>query len=102
MSSESLSQEASLASKLLYNSGANALGCWEWLRYCNGRGYSTVRWAGKKHRAHRLSYQVWRGKIPDHLEIDHLCRNRRCINPNHLELVTNIENLNHAKKGTEK
>lgn len=62
--------------------------CWEWGgRICNGYGYS----AGK--RAHRLVYELLVGLIPEGLVLDHLCRNKRCVNPAHLEPVTQRENM---------
>lgn len=43
--------------------------------------------------AHRVGYELYVGKIPDGLMLDHLCRNRCCVNPKHLEPVTNLENV---------
>jgi hypothetical protein len=63
-------------------------GCWEWQGYVNRSGYGQFR--GKY--AHRGSYEMFRGPIPQGLEIDHLCRNRKCVNPAHLEAVTQKEN----------
>jgi len=71
--------------------------CWEFngeiLR--NGYGRLTATLAGNRMRfsAHRLSYMLFVGPIPDNLVIDHLCRNRRCFNPKHLEAVTILENV---------
>jgi hypothetical protein len=48
---------------------------------------------GKQYKPHRLAYQLTMGQIPDGLVIDHLCRNRRCCNPAHMEPVTNGENV---------
>lgn len=62
--------------------------CWEWVGGVSTQGYGRL---GDGY-AHRISYEVMVGPIPDGLELDHLCRNRRCINPNHLEVVTAAEN----------
>ena len=70
--------------------------CWEWPKSCGSHGYGQVGWGGKDARrlvlAHRMSYLIFLGPIPEGMTVDHLCRNRRCINPAHLRLLTNLEN----------
>lgn len=67
--------------------------CWPWTAGL-GRGGYGVFWVPPHQRcAHRLSYELEVGPIPDGLVIDHLCRNRSCINPGHLEPVTHRINL---------
>lgn len=56
-------------------------------------GYGKHLFANGETHAHREAYRLWRGPIPDGLEIDHLCRVRRCVNPWHLEAVTHQENV---------
>lgn len=68
-------------------------GCWEWTGAIDRNGYGRIRVNGKLDRAHRASYETHVGQIPDGLHIDHLCRNRRCLNPDHLEPVTPAENV---------
>ena len=69
-------------------------GCWNWTgtRYY-GYGYLRPGNGRPPVRAHRWSYQRWVGPIPAGLELDHLCRNKACVNPAHLEPVTHRENL---------
>ncbi len=67
-------------------------GCWEW-RACISNGYPQFMVDKKLVGAHRYSYELFREKIPAGLQIDHLCRNKICVNPEHLEVVTNRENV---------
>jgi len=69
-------------------------GCWIWCGYKNQKGYGIFgKDPGKAVKAHRFSYNNFVGKIPDGLQIDHICRTRCCVNPSHLEPVTNRENV---------
>lgn len=66
--------------------------CWP-ANECDRGGYGRVRWRNKTYRAHRFAYEIMVGPIPDGFELDHLCGNRRCVNPAHLEPVTHQENV---------
>lgn len=66
-------------------------GCWLWLMG-GCLGYGRIRMGGVQIGAHRISYEAFIGPIPDGLEIDHLCRVRSCVNPAHLEPVTQAVN----------
>ncbi len=69
-------------------------GCWVFPGADNGRGYGIVGLPGRRMAyAHRVVYEALVGTIPQGLQIDHLCRNRRCVNPDHLQVVTARENL---------
>lgn len=63
-------------------------GCWLWLGCVDEKGYGRVSLGGRLFPAHSRSYQRAKGRIPRGLEIDHLCRNPSCVNPDHLEPVT--------------
>ncbi len=65
--------------------------CWLWTAALTGNGYGNCHMQGES-LAHRWSYKVLVGPIPDGLHIDHLCRVRNCVNPDHLEAVTQAEN----------
>ena len=71
-----------------------ATGCWEWTKSLDGGGYgrmvtgSHVDGTRRLRKTHRLAYEEWVGPIPAGLHLDHLCRNRKCCNPEHLEPVT--------------
>lgn len=80
--------------------GAGLGPCWLWTGRLNNKGYGRVTlWAKKRgYMAHRMAYEFAVGPIPDGLEIDHLCRNRICCNPSHLEPVTHQENVRRARR----
>lgn len=62
--------------------------CWAWMAGLIGPGYGAFWFEGKQRRAHIVSYVWENGPIPDGLELDHLCRTRHCVRPDHLEAVT--------------
>ena len=64
--------------------------CWEWLAGKDDDGYGKFHGHGG---SHRFSYELFRGKIPKGMHLDHLCRNPGCVNPWHLEIVTCRENI---------
>lgn len=68
-------------------------GCWLWTGSRQKNGYASMKVQGKTRIAHRVAYEHFVGRIPDGLHIDHRCRRRHCVNPSHLEPVTNRENL---------
>jgi len=63
-------------------------GCHLWTGYVHRTGYGRVAYHGKVREAHRVAYELAHGPVPKGKEIDHLCRVRRCVNPDHLEAVT--------------
>ncbi|MGW6658898.1 HNH endonuclease signature motif containing protein [Rhodococcus sp. NPDC055024] len=70
-------------------------GCWNWLNVPTSEGYGEVNLTilGRKRLVHTVTYELSIGPVPDGLELDHLCRNRLCCNPDHLEPVTHTENI---------
>lgn len=79
----------------------NALtGCWIWQRGVNEKGYGVLKAGGRARvKAHRLYYERHVGAIPEGLDVHHLCQNRRCVNPAHLEAVDRSTHMSeHAKE----
>ncbi len=68
-------------------------GCWIWLRGKDSDGYGGANLNGQRMSAHVKYYTIHKGRIPKGFEIDHLCRNHSCVNPEHLEAVTKVENV---------
>lgn len=66
--------------------------CINWTGAQNSKGYGCFAIDGKAQLAHHLAWEDERGPIPEGMTIDHLCRNRACVNVEHLEVVTNVEN----------
>lgn len=76
-------------------------GCWEWDHISPGTGgYGVVRYNGRQMVAHRAVYEILVGPIPEGLTLDHLCRNRACVRPDHLEPVSMRENVLRGKAVT--
>lgn len=83
---------------LAYSQRPSDDACWMWLGCENGKdeingGYARFIAHGKVIMVHRWAYQQWVGPIPEGYQIDHLCRNRMCVNPKHLEGVTQRDNI---------
>lgn len=84
-------------------------GCWPWKSACDD-GYAMVRWVGRNQPAHRVVYEAMVGPIPDGAELDHTCHSsdtscpggpcvhRRCVNPDHLEPVTPLVNVERSQR----
>lgn len=72
--------------------------CWAWRGGIVKGGYGrfvarSAAWKPDGHRAHRVAWELLRGPVPAGLQLDHVCRNRLCVNPDHLEIVTNKVNV---------
>lgn len=67
--------------------------CWPWRGAASNLGYGVIRISGRGYQAYRVIYELERGDIPDGLVLDHLCCNPRCVNPYHMEPVTQRLNI---------
>lgn len=72
-------------------------GCWTFTGRLNG-GYAWISVEGTPRYAHRVMWELKNGPVSIGLELDHLCRNRACVNPDHLELVTHEVNMNRSRR----
>lgn len=69
------------------------VGCWEWQGTLNEDRYGIFRLQGKRIKAHRFSFSLYKGDIPKDKVVRHNCDNAKCCNPNHLQLGTQEENI---------
>lgn len=73
--------------------------CWLWTARKNKDGYGQFDVGGRSVGAHRFAYETCIGEIPKHLECDHVCRVRHCVNPAHIELIPHAENVRRGEGG---
>lgn len=72
---------------------ATECGCWLWMGYCDENGYGGLTIARQRETAHRVSWRISCGEIPDGLFVCHRCDTPSCVNPNHLFLGNNLDNV---------
>lgn len=73
-------------------------GCWNWIGKLNHDGYPRINRRGRSHLAYRYFFERAHGPIPDGFEVDHICRNRACVNLDHLQLVSRTENIRRSHR----
>jgi hypothetical protein len=74
--------------------------CWVWTGCLNSRNYGCTSVNGKVVLTHRVAYTIYKGDIPEGLQVDHLCFNTKCCNPSHLEAVTQKVNAERTRRAT--
>lgn len=83
----------SIPCRLLIGIEKNENGCWEWKKSLNARGYGQMRVNGQTRELHKISYRAFKGPVDNGLYVLHKCDNRKCINPDHLYLGTQKDNM---------
>jgi len=94
---EAINREAKSYEHFIKRVSVAASGCWEMDGWHDRDGYAHFHKSKYESKAHRISYEFHKGKIPTGLTIDHLCKNKGCVNPEHLEPVTSEENASRHK-----
>lgn len=78
--------------------------CWNWIGFVNKYNYGAFKTPADRqskrqfHRVHKLMYELCVGEVPKKMDVDHMCNNRKCCNPEHLQLLTRSENLKKRTK----
>lgn len=72
-------------------------GCWKWIGYINNKGYGCLTYRRKNYKAHRWFFELFNGSIEAGLDIDHMCSNRSCVRPSHLQAITHRDNVLKSK-----
>lgn len=85
--------DATVRDRIMARSRQDDSGCWLWTGFMRPDGYANSRYKWHKTLAHRVSYMAFKGPIPEGLVIDHICRVRHCVNPEHLRAITFRENV---------
>jgi hypothetical protein len=90
-------RNAPLIDRMKYRAAEAANGCWEWQGTCNQLGYGMIsfkaEWGWTSTTAHRKFWELTKGEIPEGMQVNHRCDNRRCINPAHLFLGDQVANI---------
>ena len=85
-----------VADRLWSKALADGTGCWLWTGFVHPSGYGRITVGGRVEQAHRVAYELTNGRIPAGAHIVHKCRRRSCVQPRHLDAVTQRENNKRA------